>query len=30
MKRIFSTGNGTDAGKTIISALITEHLKADG
>lgn len=29
MKRIFITGNGTDVGKTIISAIITEHLKAD-
>lgn len=29
MKRIFITGNGTDIGKTVISAIITEHLKAD-
>ena len=29
IKRIFITGNGTDIGKTIISAVITEHLKAD-
>ncbi len=29
MKRIFITGNGTDVGKTIVSAIITEHLKAD-
>ena len=29
MKTIFITGNGTDIGKTIISAIITEHLEAD-
>ena len=29
MKNIFITGIGTDVGKTIISAIITEHLKAD-
>jgi len=29
MKRIFITGNGTDVGKTVISAIITEHLKSD-
>jgi dethiobiotin synthetase len=29
MKTIFITGNGTDIGKTIISAIITEHLAAD-
>jgi dethiobiotin synthetase len=29
MKNIFITGNGTDIGKTIISSIITEHLKAD-
>jgi dethiobiotin synthetase len=29
MKRIFITGNGTDVGKTIIAAIITEHLEAD-
>lgn len=29
MKTIFVTGNGTDIGKTIISAIITEHLEAD-
>lgn len=29
IKRIFITGNGTDVGKTIISAIFTEHLKAD-
>jgi dethiobiotin synthetase len=28
-KRIFITGNGTDVGKTIISAIITEYLNAD-
>lgn len=29
MKRIFITGNGTDIGKTVISAIITESLQAD-
>lgn len=29
MKTIFIAGNGTDIGKTIISAIITEHLEAD-
>ncbi|MBC7557470.1 MAG: AAA family ATPase, partial [Chryseobacterium sp.] len=29
MKIIFVTGKGTDIGKTIISAIITEHLEAD-
>lgn len=29
MKTIFITGNGTDIGKTIISAIVTEHLEAD-
>jgi dethiobiotin synthetase len=29
MKTIFITGIGTDIGKTIISAIITEHLEAD-
>ncbi len=29
MKRIFITGNGTDVGKTIVSAIITESLLAD-
>ena len=29
MKRIFITGNGTDIGKTIVSAIITEALHAD-
>jgi len=29
MKRIFITGNGTDIGKTVISAIITEALQAD-
>jgi len=29
MKRIFITGIGTDIGKTVIAAIITEHLKAD-
>ena len=29
MKKIFITGIGTDVGKTIISAIVTESLKAD-
>jgi dethiobiotin synthetase len=29
MKKIFITGIGTDVGKTIVSAIITEALKAD-
>lgn len=29
MHRIFITGNGTDIGKTIVSAIITEALQAD-
>ena len=29
MKTIFITGNGTDIGKTIISAIVTENLEAD-
>ncbi len=29
MKRIFITGNGTDIGKTVVSAIITEALQAD-
>jgi len=29
MKRIFITGNGTDIGKTVVSAIITEALNAD-
>jgi dethiobiotin synthetase len=29
MKRIFITGNGTDIGKTVISAIVTEALEAD-
>lgn len=29
MKRIFVTGIGTNIGKTVVSAIITEHLKAD-
>jgi len=29
MKRIFITGNGTDIGKTVISAIVTEALQAD-
>jgi dethiobiotin synthetase len=29
VKRIFITGNGTDVGKTVISAIVTEYLKAD-
>ncbi|MEO8721318.1 MAG: AAA family ATPase, partial [Ginsengibacter sp.] len=29
MKPIFITGTGTDVGKTLISAIITEALKAD-
>lgn len=29
MKRIFVTGIGTNIGKTFVSAIITEHLKAD-
>lgn len=29
MKRIFITGNGTDVGKTVVSAIITEALNAD-
>jgi dethiobiotin synthetase len=29
MKRIFVTGIGTDVGKTVVSAILTEALKAD-
>ena len=29
MKIIFITGNGTDIGKSIISAIVTEHFEAD-
>jgi len=29
MKQVFITGIGTDVGKTVISAILTEHLQAD-